>query len=153
MSPIINSTVDLPAIVERVILPISLEVGRFNAWGEKDETGNVFIGPKALGITNVWAVLSRPLQPGQRGEMTLENVPGTKVINGIVSEWIPGAQGDWGPGFGNDKLKKLNIPYFGIALIAGIGLQRGENAVKVVGLNTFQAEVHMAAGIIIPVAS
>lgn len=142
-----------PPLIERVKLPNPLAVGRFNASGEQDEAGNVFIAPIANGISNVWAAFSQPLAPGQRGEMILENMPGTKVINGIVSEWIPGAPGEWGPGFGDDKLSKLNTPFMGLAVVAGIGLQRGEGVLKVIALNTYEGAVNVAAGIIIPVST
>jgi hypothetical protein len=144
---------EIPPVVERVRLPSPLVVGRFNAAGERDEAGNVFISPIGHGISNVWAVFSQALAPRQRGEMILENLPGTKVINGVVSEWIPGAPGEWGPGFGDDKLSKLNIPFMGLAVVAGIGLQRGEGVMKVIALNTYEAAVNAAAGIIIPVST
>ena len=112
---------------------------RYNARGEEDPNGQVFIvtvGPTA----QVWAVFDRPLQPQQRATMIFENVSGSGLLDVIVSQWIDGGSGLLG--------ENLNQPNAGEAVIVFLARQRMPGAVKVVGLNSSQAVVSAAAGLL-----
>lgn len=81
-----------PIVAERVRMPDPLRAGRFNALGEEDPEGNLFVG-MGSGICHTWAAFSEPLAPGQRGEMTFTNMPGSYVNTGNFTEWVPGPPG------------------------------------------------------------
>lgn len=133
-----------PMITARVRLPdfppFQPQQGRYDALGREDEdNGNVFIvavGPTA----HAWAVFPQDLQPGQAGTMIFDNVPGTGMLDVIVTQWIRGGRGQLG--------ENLNQPHAGEAVIVYLARQRAKGAVKVVGLNSSQAEVSVAAGLL-----
>ncbi|HEX3555635.1 MAG TPA: hypothetical protein VIA62_20630 [Thermoanaerobaculia bacterium] len=127
-------------IVERVSLPAKPEVGkRYNAAGEEDPEGNVFyefVGPTA----HAWAVFQQDLLPSQSGAMIFENVAGSGILDAIVSQWIRGGSGTLG--------QNLNQPNAGDAVIVFLARQRAQDRVKVAGLNSSQARVAVAAGLL-----
>ena len=85
-------------IVERVHLPDNPAPGRYNASGEADPGGNVFVvfaGPTA----HVWAVFTCDLLPHQSAAMIFENVSGSGLLDSIVSQWIRGGPGGLGENF------------------------------------------------------
>jgi hypothetical protein len=128
-----------PMVVERVRLPDNPGPGRYNAKGEADPNGNVFVvfaGPTA----HAWAVFTRNLLPNQFAAMIFENVAGSGLLDSIVSQWIKGGSGGIGENF--------NEPHIGEAMIQHIARQRAKGAVKVVGLNRSPAEVSAAAALL-----
>lgn len=128
-------------IVQRVRMPDKPKApsARYNAHGQEDPDGNVFI--VSLGPTSqAWAVFDSPLQPRQSATMIFENVSGSGLLDVIVSQWIEGGSGVLGDNF--------NQPNAGEAVIVFLARQRKPGAVKVVGLNSSSAEVFAAAGLL-----
>ncbi len=113
--------------------------GRYNASGEADPAGNVFIvmlGPTA----QAWAVFDDQVQPRQTATMIFENVAGDGILDVIVTQWIDGGSGMLGDNF--------NQPHAGEAAIVFLARQRKPGAVKVVGSNSSDAAVNVAAGLL-----
>lgn len=81
-----------PSVTGYLRLPDKIEPGRYNAMGQPDPDGNLFLG-MGSGIVHIWGAFTEPLRPGQRGDMTFTNVPGTYAVTGNFSEWIPGPGG------------------------------------------------------------
>ena len=128
-----------PMISQRVRLPDKPANGRYDSFGNPDETGNVFIievGP----TIHAWAVFDQDWQPGQAGSMIFDNVSGDGMLDAIVSQWLRGGEGPLG--------QNLNQPYVGEAVIVYLARQRAPGAVRVVGRNSAQAEVSVAAGLL-----
>jgi hypothetical protein len=128
-----------PMIVERVRLPDNPGPGRYNANGEADPNGNVFVvfaGPTA----HAWAVFTRGLLPDQSATMIFDNVSGSGLLDLIMSQWIKGGSGGIGENF--------NEPHIGESVIEHIARQRAKGSVKVVGRNRSLAQVSAAAGLL-----
>lgn len=84
---------DSPVTVARSVrLPDRIEPGRYNAVGQADPGGNVFIGVGS-GIVHIWATFPGGLAPGQRGDMTFLNAPGSYAVTGNFTAWSPGPAG------------------------------------------------------------
>jgi hypothetical protein len=69
-----------------------MEPGIYDENGEKNPNGRLFLG-MGSGIVHIWGVFKNGLEPGQTGEMRFHNVPGSYVVTGNFSEWIPGPAG------------------------------------------------------------
>jgi hypothetical protein len=126
-------------VVEQVHLPDKPENDRYNAQGKKDKNGNVFIvtvGP----TVHAWAVFEHNLRPRQSGTMIFDNVSGSGILDTIVSQWIKGGSGQLGENF--------NQPHVGEAVIAFLGRERAPGSVKVVGYNSSDATVSVAAALL-----
>jgi hypothetical protein len=133
----------MTTIIEKVHLPtfppFQPQAGRYDAQGNKSPDGNVFVvvvGPTA----QVWAVFKQPLLPNQSAAMIFENVPGSGLLDTIVSQWIEGGNGELGENF--------NQPNAGEAVIVYLGRQRDKGRVKVAGRNSSRAKVSAAAGLL-----
>lgn len=132
---------------ETVTLSLPFREGRYDSQGNPDSNGSVYVGPVG-GTTQVWAVFGQDLEPGQRGAMTIRNVPGTKVVNGGAGAWIPGSAGPWTPDLAAARgLLGLGIPYVAGPLVEAISVERGRNAMRVVARNASSSPVRVAAGI------
>lgn len=128
-----------PMVSARVRLPDEPKNGRYNSLGQPDGAGNVFVvevGP----TIHAWAVFPLDLLPGQAGTMIFDNVSGSGILDVIVSQWLRGGEGPLG--------QNLNQPHAGEAVILHVARQRAKGAVKVVGRNSSQAEVSVAAGLL-----
>jgi len=79
-------------VVEHLRLPDKMEPGIYGDEGEKNPNGRMFLG-MGSGIVHIWGVFKNGLEPGQVGEMRFHNVPGSYVVTGNFSEWIPGPAG------------------------------------------------------------
>ncbi len=122
---------DPPALVDYVRLPDEIVTGRFNAMGERDLNGNLFISVKDTAF--IWGVFSYNLDPGQRGDMVFTNVPGTFLVGASFNEWDP----------------RANEPRISGALFTLVAIQRGEGLVRIVGQNASEADLPAAAGIVV----
>jgi len=122
---------DPPVMVDYVRLPDEILTGRYDALGEKDDDGNLFISVKDTSF--IWAVFSYNLQAGQRGDMVFTNVPGTFLIGASFNEWDP----------------RANEPRISEALFTIVSIQRGDGVVRIVGQNASGAELPTAAGIVV----
>jgi len=130
-------------IIETVRLPtfppFQPQPGRYDASGQPAADGSVFVvqvGPTA----QVWAVFQEKLLPRQSAAMIFENVPGSGLLDTIVSQWIEGGEGELGVNF--------NQPNAGEAVIVYLARQRDVGRVKVVGLTASPAKVSAAAGLL-----
>lgn len=120
-----------------------LEPGFFDEFGNKlgglhdnispEKADRVRVVIEFAGVTFVWGVFSRPLLAGQRGSMLFTNVPGTGPITPFFNEWD------------TDQC----LPRVGDALFTLIASQRGRGTAKVVGQNTYGADLTAAAGFIV----
>src|SRR6478672_6741575 len=79
-------------VVEYLRLPDVIEPGRYDFTGQKNPEGRLFLGIGS-GIVHMWAVFAEKLKPGQVGQMTYTNMPGSYVVTGNFSEWLPGPPG------------------------------------------------------------
>ena len=130
-------------LVERVRLPtfppFQPQPGRYDAKGRKAADGNVFVvavGPTA----QVWAVFKQKLATRQSAAMIFENVPGSGLLDAIISQWIEGGSGELGRNF--------NQPNAGEVVIVYLGRQRDVGRVKVAGRNSSPGTVSAAAGLL-----
>jgi hypothetical protein len=137
-------------IVQRVTMPAPRKLPkptprnpvpsvRFNAKGERDEEGNVFIVVLA-GSAQAWAVFDSEVRPDQTATMIFDNVSGDGILASIVTQWIGGGSGVLGANF--------NRPHAGEAVMVLLARQRRPGAVKVVGRNSSRAAVTAAAGLL-----
>ena len=78
--------------VEYFRLPDQIQPGRYDAFGNEDPDGNLFIG-MGSGIVHIWGVFQNGLKPGQMGSTSFTNVPGSYPLTGNFSEWMPGPSG------------------------------------------------------------
>ncbi len=120
-----------PVLVEYIRMPDEIVSGRFNARGEEDPEGNLFITVKDTSF--IWAVFTQTLMAGQRGDMIFSGVPGTFLVGSAFTEWDPAA----------------DEPYVGEGLFALISAERGEGMVRVVGRNAGSADLPAAVGIVV----
>lgn len=133
--------VPLPEAYAKVMGPERyLEPGLYDAYGNK-LGGLQEVIPEArvvieyAGVNFVWGVFSLPLLAGQKGDMIFTNVPGTSPLTAFFNEWDRGQC----------------VPRISDALFTLIACQRGRNVARVVGQNTFGADLTVAAGFIVSV--
>jgi hypothetical protein len=115
-----------------------LEPGLYDAHGKKlgglkETIPEARVVIEFAGVSLVWGVFSVPLLAGQRGDMIFTNVPGTGPQTPFFNEWDTAAC----------------LPRVGEALFTLIACQRGRGVTKVVGRNTYGADLHAAAGFIV----
>jgi hypothetical protein len=122
---------DPPTIVEYVRMPDEIVTGRFNARGEEDPEGNLFITVKDTSF--IWGVFTQTLMAGQRGDFVFTNVPGTFLVGTAFTQWDPAA----------------DEPYVGEALFALLSSERGEGIVRVCGRNASGSDLPGAVGIVV----
>jgi hypothetical protein len=85
------------------------------------------------GVNLVWGVFAEQLAPGEQGEMTFENTPGSGPITPFFNEW--------------DKVAQ--VPRVTDAFFALVASMRGKQIAKVVGVNTHNSDRWAAAGMIV----
>ena len=122
---------DPPVVVEYVRLPDEIVTGRFNARGEEDPEGNLFITVKDTSF--IWGVFTQTLMAGQRGDFVFTNVTGTFLVGGAFNQWDPAA----------------DEPYVGEALFALISTERGQDTVRISGRNASGSDLPAAVGIVV----
>lgn len=88
-----------------------------------------------LGVSFIWAPFSKPIDPGQIATMVLENVPGAFTMDGAATEW-------------NVVTRE---PTLGEGIIELISIERGVGDGRIVCRNAFDAPLHVAAGIGVPI--
>lgn len=115
-----------------------LEPGLYDGFGRKLGTlGETHPGARIViqfaGVTFVWGVFSRRLEPGQEGWLTLSNVPGVMPITPFFNEWD----------------RKRSEPRLGDALLPLLSSERGRDTARVAGRNDGDDDVHAAAGLIV----
>jgi hypothetical protein len=115
-----------------------LEPGLYDAYGKKlgglkEKIPEARLVIEFAGVSLVWGIFSTPLLAGQRGDMVFTNVPGTGPQTPFFNEWDP----------------LECVPRVSDALFTLIACQRGRWVTKVVGRNTYGADLPAAAGFIV----
>ena len=115
-----------------------LEPGLYDGFGRKlgtlqDTHPATRVLIEFAGVTFVWGVFSRELEPGQEGWLTFHNVPGTTPITPFFNEWD----------------RERTEPSLGEALTPLLSSERGRDVARVAGRNDGDDPLLAAAGLIV----
>lgn len=119
-----------------------MKPGIYDAYGQwvcglheedSEKKGRVVI--EFAGVTFVWGVFSRKLEPGERGNLFFTGVPGTGPLTCFFTEWNTAT-----------CLPSINDSHGFFSLIASM---RGRNTARVAGENHYGKALSAAAGFIV----
>ena len=117
-----------------------LKPGYYDAYGRwlgdlKQQNPEARVIIEFAGVTFIWGIFSRKLEPGERGDMFFNGVPGTGPITSFFTEW--------------DTASGLPCISKGRGYLSLIASMRGRNTAKIAGENHYSRAVSAAAGFIV----
>jgi len=130
-TPVKEAPAESSTLVEYIQFPDQIRTGRYDAFGRRSVRANLYISVKDTSF--IWGVFTKPLKPGQLGELNFTNVPGTFLIGVSFNEWDPFE----------------HAPKLGEARFALISIQRAPNRIRAIGRNLHHHETHAAVGIVV----
>ncbi len=121
----------------------------FHADGRRAPDGMGMVTITTLGVQFIWARFSQPVKAGQVATMVVRNLNSSLVQNGRAllatgASVMDGAATEWDP--------STDQPVFGDAVVELLSIERGVGIGRIVCRNTYDADLHIAAGFAAPIA-